>query len=70
VRHPLAFAESCQGLLPGDLFAGFGFSLDTAGLTNEKTCAYVDDADVTTKRGLYREMRNQITTALLNLTGN
>jgi hypothetical protein len=27
-------------------------------------------ADVTTKRGLYREMRNQITTALLNLTGN
>jgi hypothetical protein len=23
-----------------------------------------------TKRGLYREMRNQITTALLNLTGN
>jgi hypothetical protein len=27
-------------------------------------------ADVTTKRGLYRETRNQITTALLNLTGN
>jgi hypothetical protein len=27
-------------------------------------------ADVTSKRGLDREMRNQITTALLNLTGN
>jgi hypothetical protein len=40
------FAESCQGLLPGDLFAGFGFSLDTAGLRNEKTCAYVDDVQI------------------------
>jgi hypothetical protein len=40
------FAESFQGLLPGDLFAGFGFSLDTAGLTNEKTCAYVDDVQI------------------------
>jgi hypothetical protein len=27
-------------------------------------------ADVMTKRGPYREMRNQITTALLNLAGN
>jgi hypothetical protein len=39
-------SKPSQGLLPGDLFAGFGFSLDTAGLTNEKTCAYVDDVQI------------------------
>jgi hypothetical protein len=28
------------------LFAGFGFSLDTAGLRTKKTCAYVDDVQI------------------------
>jgi hypothetical protein len=36
----------------------------------EERPAAEEIADVTTKRGLYREMRNQITTALLNPTGN
>jgi hypothetical protein len=48
-----------------------GFILPTTAAINKKNDRLLKQiADVTTKRGLYREMRNQITTALLNLTGN
>jgi hypothetical protein len=43
-----------------------GFILETTAAINKKNDRLLKQiADVTTKRGLYREMRNQITTALL-----
>jgi hypothetical protein len=54
-----------------DFDDGIGFILPTTAAINKKNDRLLKQiADVTTKRGLYREMRNQITTALLNLTGN
>jgi hypothetical protein len=48
-----------------------GFFLPTTAAINKKNDRLLKQiADVTTKRDLYRQMRNQITTALLNLTGN
>jgi hypothetical protein len=44
--------------------------LPTTAAINKKNDCLLEKIAVTTKRGLYREMRNQITTALLNLTGN
>jgi hypothetical protein len=50
---------------------GARFILPTTAAINKKNdCLLKKIADVTTMRGLYREMCNQITTALLNLTGN